>query len=99
MATLRRVRRRMRPRPIFGLGVALLLGLTLTGPASAATFDVNTTDNADDGVCDANHCSLREAILAANANPGPDLRIHGGAMLVAIGSADQVDRLRTHIGA
>jgi voltage-gated potassium channel len=34
-----------------------------------------------------------------HANPGPDLRIHGGAMLVAIGSADQVDRLRTHIGA
>lgn len=33
---------------------------------------VNTTDDADDGACNASHCSLREAIQAANANPGPD---------------------------
>ncbi len=38
----------------------------------AATFTVNTTDDVDDGACDAAHCSLREAIQAANANPGND---------------------------
>ena len=32
-----------------------------------ATLVVNTTNDADDGVCDAAHCSLREAIQAANA--------------------------------
>jgi len=33
---------------------------------------VNTTDDIDDGVCDTTHCSLREAIDAANNRPGPD---------------------------
>ena len=32
------------------------------------TFTVNTTDDGEDGTCDATHCSLREAIEAANAN-------------------------------
>jgi len=31
-----------------------------------AIFTVNTTTDSDDGSCDATHCSLREAILAAN---------------------------------
>ncbi|OFW66760.1 MAG: hypothetical protein A2Z12_09145 [Actinobacteria bacterium RBG_16_68_21] len=31
-------------------------------------------------------------------NPDPDLRIRGGAMIIAIGSAEQVDRLRTYVG-
>jgi CSLREA domain-containing protein len=38
-------------------------------PAENATFVVNSRDDADDGACDAAHCSLREAILAANADP------------------------------
>lgn len=36
-------------------------------PITGATFTVNTTDDADDMTCDAAHCSLREAINAANA--------------------------------
>ncbi len=39
---------------------------------AAQTFTVNTTSDADDGACDAAHCSLREAINAANNNPGAD---------------------------
>jgi len=42
------------------------------------TFIVNTTSDTDDGTCNATHCSLREAIIAANANSitsSPD-RIH-----------------------
>src|ERR1043166_7720293 len=35
-------------------------------------FVVNTTDDSDDGLCDTEHCSLREAINAANDNPGLD---------------------------
>ncbi len=38
----------------------------------ATTFTVNSTDDADDGACNAAHCSLREAINAANAIAGAD---------------------------
>ena len=34
---------------------------------------VNSTDDANDGVCNATHCSLREAINAANIHSGPDI--------------------------
>ena len=42
---------------------------------------VNSTNDVDDGTCDATHCSLREAINAANANSGAD------TITFAIGSA------------
>jgi CSLREA domain-containing protein len=52
---------------------ALVLAVSIpTVPAEAASYVVNTTDDTDDGSCDAAHCSLREAINAGNANPGPD---------------------------
>jgi titin len=35
-------------------------------------FTVNTRDDIDNGFCSYRHCSLREAINAANAKPGPD---------------------------
>ena len=35
---------------------------------AGATFTVNSADDTADGTCDASHCSLREAIAAANAN-------------------------------
>lgn len=48
------------------------LSLAFLGlPAGAADFIVNQTDDRYDGVCDA-HCSLRDAVSAANALPGPD---------------------------
>lgn len=34
---------------------------------------VNSTDDVDDGTCDAAHCSLREAINAANTTAGADI--------------------------
>ncbi|MEA1978092.1 MAG: CSLREA domain-containing protein [Chloroflexota bacterium] len=52
--------------------IAIIVMLAIPSPASADSFVVNTTDDADDGTCDANHCSLREAINAANQNPGAD---------------------------
>ena len=40
--------------------------------SSAPLFVVNTTDDTDDGTCDAVHCSLREALSAAGAQSGVD---------------------------
>ena len=55
----------------------LMLGLTVIPThkpqaALAIPYTVNSTDDVNDGVCNSTHCSLREAILAANANPGAD---------------------------
>ena len=42
------------------------------GAAFAATFTVNSTNDIDDGTCNAAHCSFREAIFAANGTAGTD---------------------------
>ena len=53
-------------RLFFSLGIALLLGLVLTnGRVHAASFTVTNTNDSGPG-------SLRQTILDANANPGPD---------------------------
>ena len=53
--------------------LALLVALASAGggPASAADFVVTKPADTADGTCDAD-CSLREAIIAANAAPGAD---------------------------
>ncbi|GIW43121.1 MAG: hypothetical protein KatS3mg077_0403 [Candidatus Binatia bacterium] len=59
---------------------ALMIGALLVAaplpwpvrPALAANFVVNSTNDTDDGTCDATHCSLREAINAANATTSAD---------------------------
>ncbi|MBA2361628.1 MAG: right-handed parallel beta-helix repeat-containing protein [Actinobacteria bacterium] len=59
----------------FTVLVAALSAAALTvrvSPAEAATFAVNTTDDVNDGSCNAQHCSLREAINAANGNADTD---------------------------
>src|SRR5262249_39732567 len=43
------------------------------GEVLPSVFVVNTTDDVDDGIADAEHTSLREAIHGANNHPGPDL--------------------------
>ncbi|HEX4796685.1 MAG TPA: PKD domain-containing protein [Humisphaera sp.] len=42
------------------------------GDVLGNVYTVNTTDDVDDGIADATHTSLREAIFAANNHPGPD---------------------------
>ncbi len=58
------------------LSAAIILTLFLTpGPGFASTYNVNSTsDHTPDG-CDLlpGDCTLREAIIAANLNAGPDL--------------------------
>lgn len=51
-----------------------MLSSLLPGLGSAATFVV-TKYTDDDGPCTPDDCALREAVLAANAVPGPDLVI------------------------
>ena len=50
----------------------LLIALATTAAASGATFTVTKTTDTADGSCSIVDCSLREAILAANASPSPD---------------------------
>ncbi|MBM3882691.1 MAG: CSLREA domain-containing protein [Verrucomicrobia bacterium] len=53
----------------------LLSGVPLLAAprSSADTFVVTSTLDPGDGVCNAAECTLREAITAANANPGADV--------------------------
>ena len=62
-----------RPTPplVAALAAAALVGAFST-TAVAATFAVTVPDGAADGVCDV-HCSLRDAVAAANGSPGADL--------------------------
>jgi CSLREA domain-containing protein len=56
-------------------------------PASpfATTFPVTKTTDTDDGICDPD-CSLREAIGAANVNPGADdVPVPAGTYLLTLG--------------
>ncbi len=66
-------------RAAFAFGILLLLLWSLASQplptASAAggvTYTVNSIADPGDGVCTAADCTLREAILAANAAPGRD---------------------------
>lgn len=53
-------------------GVLSALLCATFGVAQAATLVVNSADDADDGTCNTTHCSLREAITAANATTTAD---------------------------
>jgi CSLREA domain-containing protein len=54
----------------FGLLTLLVAGKGFAAPN--ATYIVNSSDDSDDGTCDGGHCSLREAVQAANGNGGAD---------------------------
>ena len=52
--------------------VWVIMPLAAAQDAPAAAFTVNSTNDVNDGACNAAHCSLREAINAANAAAGSD---------------------------
>jgi CSLREA domain-containing protein len=54
------------------LASLVVLGLFVAARAHAAAYVVNSSNDGDDGACTAVHCSLREAIQAANTKPGLD---------------------------
>jgi len=72
---------------------SLLIGLpALAGPsAQGATFTVDTAEDAidsdsTDGLCltDAGSCSLRAAVMQANALPGGDTIVLPGMLVVSL---------------
>jgi CSLREA domain-containing protein len=73
--------------------ITALLSLIIQAPAAAqTTFTVNTTNDVDDTTCNLSHCSLREAINAANLAAGTDtieFNIPGGAgiQIISLSSA------------
>jgi len=90
------------------LRLSLLVALVATlllpaGPASAQVFRVTVLGDPPPGPCD-DHCSLREAVIAANAAPGPDVirlpkgrielaRAGAGEDLAATGDLDVTESL------
>ena len=71
------------------LASGLTLGLSFGGPVQAATLTVTKTADTADGNCDAD-CSLREAILAANASPGADtIHLPNGTYTLSIVGGDE----------
>jgi CSLREA domain-containing protein len=71
----------------------LLVWFVVLGAAPAAwasTFTVTRIDDPVPGTCDLGDCSLREAIIAANINPGADVIVLGSGLTYTLsnGPAD-----------
>lgn len=63
--------RRCLSTALISLSASLLLAVH-AGAVQAALFSVNAVDDTNDGACNSSHCSLREAVAAANAAAGAD---------------------------
>jgi CSLREA domain-containing protein len=64
--------------------LAFAVTLVFTAPAAAATFNVTTTADTALGSCDAS-CTLREAVVAANTDPGSTIVVPAGTYTLALG--------------
>ena len=78
-------------RTVCSLISVFLLSAVGVSIANAATFTVSKTADTNDGTCDAD-CSLREAIVAANATGGShtiafNIPIGAGAAVITLGTA------------
>ena len=75
-------------RHVLALTAGVLL-FSFSPFARGATFVVTKTADTNDGACDAD-CSLREAIVAANANAGPDvITLPAGTYTLTIAGAGE----------
>ena len=84
----------VRSLPFRSMLLAVLVGaawLTAVPTASAATLTVNTTDDTSDGQCNQSpDCTLREAILVANATAAKDtihFNLSSATPVIAVGSS------------
>src|SRR5690606_27498444 len=67
----------------------LALSLPIATPAAAAIFTVTKTSDGNDGACNAD-CSLREAVLAANAVPGSTVIVPAGHYRLSLPPPDRI---------
>lgn len=70
---------------------AFCISLLPLYPATATTISVSSSNDVNDGTCNLIHCSLRDAILAGEANPGSnEIRFKitgcGGACSITLSS-------------
>lgn len=62
-----------------------VLVVLMAAPALATTYTVNVMGDEILGVCDGMHCTLREAIIDANNNPGTDtINVPAGELLLVV---------------
>lgn len=76
-------------RRSFPLLLLVSLALPIATPAAAAVFTVTKTSDGNDGACNAD-CSLREAVLAANAVPGSTVIVPAGHYRLSLPPPDRV---------
>lgn len=70
-------------------GLVTLVAVLASSQSLAATYTVTKTADTNDGLCNTD-CSLREAIIAANANPGADtISIPAGSYLLTLSGANE----------
>jgi CSLREA domain-containing protein len=67
-----------------GVCAAFIAALFATAPAAATTFSPNTTADGNDGACAA-VCTLRDAVIAANASAGNDVSMPAGHYVLSLG--------------
>ena len=65
-------RRHSRLLATFAAGLALVL---IPAASQAAVFVVTTTADGNNGACTVSLCTLRDAVIAANANPGSSITL------------------------
>jgi len=67
----------------------LILSISISGAAFGTTFPVTKIADTADGTCDSD-CSLREAVIAANANAGADtITLPAGTYTLSIAGAGE----------
>ena len=80
----------MKTKSIQLMTILLFAAFMLSAPlAEAATFTVTKLADTNDGTCDAD-CSLRESIIAANADAAADTIVLGaGEYILSIAGIDE----------
>lgn len=78
--------RASRPARVCALAFCLFLLTALTPAlAAAATFSVTTTADSNSGTCVPGSCTLRQAVVAANATPGSTIALPAGHYALSFG--------------
>jgi uncharacterized repeat protein (TIGR01451 family)/CSLREA domain-containing protein len=63
---------------------AVVISIPPCTPQTAPTFIVNVTSDANDGVCTITHCTLREAVIAANSSTNATIILGAGTYILSL---------------